>query len=336
MPGRTVLVAGAGFSKPHGGPLMRELLDQKRIEASEADPEALQTLSHLIEQDTTTENGANLEDVFTDVRIRAHTGGDVRGKDRTWPAEDLLDEIKLHLSSISDQVRLDMRTNVANAYVDYFEDLFDEARTLDVVTFNYDTLVEQCLEEAGIPYKYGNVLNLRWKDRRRGRGRRRADDRVDILKLHGSANWGFCRGCPATDKTDDTVTAFNTPYVPNHRRERCPRCEESMLDVGIIPPVFGKAGEVRTINGVWKRARSRVSRGTQFVVAGYSLPESDNEAVSLMRDVFGHRERPRVTVVCGESGAPESYDEVFRDYDDASAYFQDYIIRSDTPKSQYH
>src|SRR2546422_11116921 len=69
MPGHAALILGAGFSRPAGGPLLRDLLSDEVLAMSDADPSSLAVLSELLanpggpgERETTT-----LEDVFTDL-----------------------------------------------------------------------------------------------------------------------------------------------------------------------------------------------------------------------------------------------------------------------------
>lgn len=202
--------------------------------------------------------------------------------------------------------------------------LVENSRTLTVITFNYDTLAEQCLEKAEIPFGYGTGHGIKYEDPNRRSGLPRARDRVSVLKLHGSANWGVCRGCNDASHTPDMATVLKSIYVPP-RRKRCPHCGEAMLEPGIIPPVFGKATEAMQLGEVWKKARQRLRRAREIVVVGYSLPESDLEAMDLLGEVFQPDQRPRVRLICGQSGASSTYDTVFRYYQDIEMYFEDYL-----------
>src|SRR5436309_14134089 len=102
MPGHTALILGAGFSRPAGGPLLRDLLSDQVLAISDADSSSLAALSELAaspggpgESETTT-----LEDVFTDLWREARTGGKMRLGADTYSAEELLIELNIELASV--------------------------------------------------------------------------------------------------------------------------------------------------------------------------------------------------------------------------------------------
>src|SRR2546425_5615587 len=93
MPGHTALILGAGFSRPAGGPLLRDLLSDQVLAISDADSSSLAALSELAaspgspgESKTKT-----LEDVFTDLWREARAGGESRLCEVTFsPVETLV------------------------------------------------------------------------------------------------------------------------------------------------------------------------------------------------------------------------------------------------------
>src|SRR2546422_10293307 len=92
MPGDTTLILGAGFSRPAGGPLLRDLLSKSVRARSDADPTSLEVLSSLVEsRDGPGENGTvGLEDAFTNLWREARTAGRIRmGEERDSAAEHL-------------------------------------------------------------------------------------------------------------------------------------------------------------------------------------------------------------------------------------------------------
>jgi NAD-dependent SIR2 family protein deacetylase len=124
---------------------------------------------------------------------------------------------------------------------------------------------------------------------------------------------------------DDLIISFEKPYIPQRRRS-CPYCGEPYLEPGIIPPIFGKAGEARHIEYAWKEARNALKRANEIVIIGYSLPEADLEAFSLIREITTVDPKPKVTIVCGPDGAPTSYNKVLSEYSDSKQYFEDFAI----------
>jgi len=208
-------------------------------------------------------------------------------------------------------------------YVDFLEKIWKESRTLAIITFSYDLLLEQLLDDLDLCFAYGAGEAIEFDDgRRRGRLHRSGHD-LQLLKLHGSSNWGVCRGCSKAGKYPDQVTSFEKPYVPTRRRA-CPWCGDKYLETGIIPPILGKAGESRHMEPVWLQARKALRRSREIFVIGYSLPPGDVEAMSLFREVEGLTKRPRVTLVCGSRGAPESYEQVFSHFVDRKQRFESF------------
>jgi len=63
MSGHTVLMTGAGFSKPAGGPLLRELLTPEFLRKSEADPETLDAIASL----QADRSSGSIETLFTEI-----------------------------------------------------------------------------------------------------------------------------------------------------------------------------------------------------------------------------------------------------------------------------
>lgn len=324
MVGHTALVLGAGFSRPAGGPLLRELLDDDLVGRSSADQASMAALRALLAQRSNIQPDFSLEDLFTDVWLMARTGGAYTIDDSEWDATDLLDQLLIHLASVCGSVHIRRGTNLWDKYLSYLSYLLNESKTLTIVSFNYDLLLEQCLGDDEVRYDYGPSPDFVFDSSRRQRALSRSGAHLSILKLHGSSNWGVCRGCQKADRADDLVVAYESPYIPTRRRS-CPYCNERYLVSGIVPPIQGKAGETRHLTEVWKKARHALKRTRELVAIGYSLPSSDLEAQSLMREVVALAKRPRITVVSGPSGAPASYSKLLPKYIDAKCYFEDYL-----------
>lgn len=326
MPGHTALVLGAGFSRPAGGPLLRDLLSDDFVATSDADPGDLAVVSGLLEtRDGSGTMEATLEDVFTDLWREARTGGSIRFGSETYPAEELLRQVNIHLASVCGAVHVRRSTNLWSLYLAFLAYLLENSRSLTLITFNYDLLAEQVLDDLGLRYDYGPPGLIEFESGKRRRRLRRSGSDLSLLKLHGSANWGVCRGCPEAGKYTDKVTAFERPYVPTRRRS-CPSCGRRFLETAIIPPILGKAGEARHIGPIWGQARKSLGRAREVLVVGYSLPSSDAEALSLLREVDAPSKRPRITIACGPRGAPSSYAKVFSRFKDSRAYFEDFAI----------
>lgn len=331
MYGHAALILGAGFSKPAGGPLLRELLTETVVAHSEAEGEALAFLASLVEERQSTNVASTIETVFSEVWREAHTGGSIESRGESWLAADLLNELTVHLASVCGQVHVRRSTNLWATYIHFFDDLYRKSQSLAVITFNYDMLVEQLLDDLGLRFDYGTSVGIRFENSRRRQRLSRAGSQVSVMKLHGSASWGVCRGCTQSGRSPDLITAFEGAYTRT-RRKRCPVCESKskFLDAGIIPPILGKAGEAQREKPVWEASRKALKRAREIIVIGYSLPPSDTEAKSLMGEVRFLGRRPRIRIVCGPGGAPDTYREVFGNrFKDTGQYTEDLL--SDWP-----
>src|SRR5947208_15633234 len=128
-----------------------------------------------------------------------------------YSAAELLSQMIIHLASVCGQVRVRRSTNLWTVYMAFFHHFFEESRSLTLITFNYDLLAEQILDDLGLRYDYGPAEMIEFDNSRRRRRLRRSGSELSLLKLHGSANWGVCRGCPEAGKYIDKVTALRDP-----------------------------------------------------------------------------------------------------------------------------
>src|SRR2546430_5226878 len=137
MAGDTVLILGAGFPKPAGGPLLRDLLTPACVGQSEADPVVLDALSRGLTERRDEFPSATVEDLFTDIWREARTGGDFVIEGEAWPAKILLAGITNHLASVCGRVHLRRSTSLWSAYTGFVSFLLANSRSLAVLTFNY-------------------------------------------------------------------------------------------------------------------------------------------------------------------------------------------------------
>lgn len=181
-----------------------------------------------------------------------------------------------------------------------------------IMTFNYDTLVEDACVHLGIPYSYGFGEESYRSDKRHGGfvtynpGRlpllRRAigqTSTVDLLKLHGSVNWKLCYEQSDTPK-------YHGESIPTLNIE--PSFDELLagyddLDRLLIEPPTWRKGQGesgRMLAAVWEAALDALRTATRIIVMGYSLPLTDvhfrylmaaglRENISLKEIVFVNR-----------------------------------------------
>lgn len=297
--------------------------------ASHADPRAIECLRFLASSPPIHgESEKNsIEDVFTEIWEQQSTGQRFGPDSNIWLGSDLLGQLQLHLGSVCGDVRFGHRVRLSKLYQEFLERLCNDSRSFTIISFNYDTLVEQALLKMGASYTYGPSSTVGFENQYRDRTPSRGMLEVPLLKLHGSVNWGICRNCGKRGPGEDFINAFDRPYLPAERRSRCAICSKRFLDPGIVPPVVGKGAALRSLVGIWTKARSALARAREIIIVGYSLPTTDRQAAALLREIRGPLKRPRITVVCGAGGAPPSYREVLGKFSDQMCTFEEFLER---------
>ena len=149
-----------------------------------------------------------------------------------------------------------------------------------IITFNYDTLVEEALAGLKKSYDYG-FLPEEYSD---GRGggfvtidpscpeqlcRSRDETAARVLKLHGSVNWGL-RYVPASASNQSAAELLVCPTLDalmSHGVDR----------IFIEPPTWrkGYGTQGRGITTVWHEALAALKTASRIIVIGYSLPLTD-------------------------------------------------------------
>lgn len=153
-----------------------------------------------------------------------------------------------------------------------------------IITFNYDTLLEESLEEISVPYNLGildtdisiehNSSNLICKKSLTG---------LSILKLHGSMNWALSyqphedfqnRG--SSDKTYPHIRIYNT--ATDLFRDDAHLYDQLILE----PPTWNKGASGPILQLLWNKSIDALRTATRIFIVGYSIPETDMHFKYLM------------------------------------------------------
>ena len=182
------------------------------------------------------------------------------------------------------------------------------AARADVITFNYDTLLERAAVSSrcwdmglnrftntesilnGLPPSLPGAL---------------ADEDVNtfrLMKLHGSLDCYWVRGDPA----GSTIVRLpgnrdwgpNTPSDHNHARLTPGR------EPFIVPPASAKSGFYNNpiSRQLWRDAAAALRRADQVAIVGYSLPLTDLVTAGMIGDALGGHDKP-IHLVNPESAA---------------------------------
>lgn len=149
-----------------------------------------------------------------------------------------------------------------------------------------------------------------------------------LLKLHGSANWLWCKTCGRL------YVAYGSKVVLDyfHRQQNCccRYCIEQSTGTGtrrtfrlspvMLMPTFLQSYGQPHISTIWHRALKELRRAEKIIIMGYSLPTEDYYVRNLFARAMASRltDKPHIEVVlrecdrCGETR--ERYKSFFGDY----------------------
>jgi len=190
-PGCRIFVIGAGFSRPAGLPLARELYPEvkRRIEVRHGgDTKFHRDLRNYISYRTScdgrplSESDIDLEEFLSYLDIEHYLG--LRGSD-TWSKEG--NESQLMIRRAIGEV-IHSRTPPADRLPDCYYRFAENISTRDtVLTLNYDVILERAFEHVGKPYR---LFQSRYKSVEKYSCTVDSDvEEVALLKLHGSLDW---------------------------------------------------------------------------------------------------------------------------------------------------
>ena len=296
-----LFILGAGFSKPAGLPLGDELFQcvQKVV-----------NLEQDIDEWTSLYPGksVDLEQVLA-YSHRKHHLGLLRSK-------ELFADASRSIHAVKEAIQQVLVQRTPSATPKLYQDFAKRLRPGDVVlTFNYDTLLEQALDDIGKPY----TLTPEWwleealKDTEEYRY-------VDLIKLHGSIDWydrqflddqmqqyaeeGIEHLVPNRDPIfgpDPSVPSeplakglVDYPGVGRRilsRVFRVPNHTQYFPIVGgagsnivpfILPPAYDKLLGYDAILDLWEHLHVTLDSYSSMVIIGYSMPPYDSYAYEAL------------------------------------------------------
>ena len=186
------------------------------------------------------------------------------------------------------------------------------------VTFNQDVLIEKALQRASETRRYGdipwNIASAYCVDFERLTGAKwdtqlfteQAEDEqsIRVLKLHGSLNWVY----EVRSGTDPK----NVLRTADKRKLFCIKAEQLRVSLVwrehkrrmrlfpfVVPPIYEKSLLFKgSLGPVWRAAREALESADQIIVFGYSFPDADFAARTLLRRCYFSNEALReVTVI---------------------------------------
>lgn len=287
-----VFILGAGASADAGVPLMANFLDRSRdllaggrVDDAKAQFDLVFRGITALQQVHSKANVDihNVEAVFSAFEMAKLLGA--FGALTLNELESLLDAMPVVIArTVEETMMLRVEKSRETAYVlppqEYFRlaDLVEKLlastrpqRNVTILSFNYDVGMELALNRKDIPFSNG--LN-------------KEQQRLAVLKLHGSLAWFRCEcgtvaDYPISRYPWDAFALRSFEVVPLRigalaRNGRFCHCaEKTVSGPVIVPPIWNKVGYHALLSAVWSAAADRLRSAESIVAIGYSLPETD-------------------------------------------------------------
>ncbi len=149
---------------------------------------------------------------------------------------------------------------------------------MSCITFNYDVALDYAFHFNAMNIDYCQAQAI--------------PNHLQIMKLHGSLNWGRCPSCNAVVpwhlseffsrfnwRSLQILKISNVKHVPLEIATRLPslaHCGTYCLpDAAIVPPTWNKMTYHQEIGMVWRHAAQNLTDVENIFVFGYSLPDTD-------------------------------------------------------------
>ncbi len=171
------------------------------------------------------------------------------------------------------------------------------------VVLNWDIVLERGLQDQqqGPRIDYG----FECYDREPGRKKERAPSDIAVCKINGSSNWTYCDNCASVFYDlnrklalqemvglvkadfrlfDESLTgsAFDEALGVSPQHRECRFCR-NMLTTHMATFSFRKSFRTHAYPAIWHNARRLLSESSEWIFAGYSLPDADYEFKHLLK-----------------------------------------------------
>lgn len=216
--------------------------------------------------------------------------------DQTLPATHTLDLLMLagwDIRRILTRIYGDIAPPMGS---DPYEELFErlkltKAKPATFISLKYDTVLEQALTRAKIPWHYGYIdTNVT-----------RSPEGIRILKPHGSLNWRFKGNVPPVDiSTDYSLEPVQCESFENNDFVQ-PMIVEPTQTKQVITYAATQADATnQLLKEIWGGAVTALKDASEVIVVGYSFPSTDHHFKTLCHLALRRRNfQPYSDVWCG-------------------------------------
>jgi NAD-dependent SIR2 family protein deacetylase len=294
---KVLFFLGAGASKPSPSniPTVNELLPELWKKSSKMETKPLEKLQTWCREN----NIENIEEMLTAVTIsnfiikntkvhgllnsvlypewKALKEASIRDIDAVLLLENMLNTF----FSLLVGTMLQAKPNAIHTAIAEFA---KKRGNVDVFTTNYDSCIDQALDQCGIEYYYGFKTNSN-------------ADVLSLIKMHGSINWFYCDTCQSVFLPSiETVASAIEKDIPYAVTGMCRHCNAPVKQF-IIPPVAHKYLTHPPIVQIWDCGRRIVEQANVFVIIGYSFSDADDYIAKMLVKAVGQDPKKKVIIV---------------------------------------
>jgi len=306
-----VFIFGAGASKHCGAPLMDEFINVSRTlfeGAHEFKPlfDAINYLQRI--HSKTNLDLYNIESIFNLFEMSKLLGG-IPGYNEN-KIDDLIVLLKkLIVNTLEAKTKYQPNAEsilpkAPEMYHALFNRMFDsdhlnlKQEDLAFITFNYDLALDLSLTLFVGDDNFDYFLKQEKIEGEVVEGRKFQKDKIPLLKLHGSLNWGVILNEAEGGKPISGIDPIKLEFIC---REPEAQRNKNVINVSrylssaigrkrnydivplIVPPAWNKSQYHEQIQNVWKKAAEELSDAEHIFIIGYSMPETD----SFFKLLFG-------------------------------------------------
>lgn len=294
-----VYILGAGFSVDAGLPVVKDFMQRMRLAYTASSSDTARDIESVLTWRLATASAAlrckidpdNIEELFS--LIAGARGQDGQSRDNKKTMQHAIVDTLVFCSSsnpclkktrlllhkgykkkISEAYLSDKRVNDRDDQWDL--PIYDAMATVlsgsiypersdalpqrnTIITFNYDTVIEDAFERIGVKFNLGlnGAANLGVDSDYESNSWEPDDNTTKILKLHGSVNWKLVgRSIVIKKKINSMRQDQSGQYV-------------------LEPPTWDKDRNAEILQPLWNASIDSIRFATRIFIIGYSLPEID-------------------------------------------------------------
>jgi len=164
--------------------------------------------------------------------------------------------------------------------------LVKDSSTTTFISLNYDTILEQELTRADLPWHYLHVQT----------DQPRAESGIRILKPHGSFNWLFKGNEPSVNiSTDYRLTPVMHHSCTINRFKEAMIIPPTQLKQAINVPKTQSQVTSDLLSKIWQSTSDALADASRVFIIGYSFPATDHHLRTLFHQIRHTRDRKKTT-----------------------------------------